>query len=86
MLAIDRRDFYGLEVGRQDDLKHFDVFAVSKLAMTNLRWLMHTRPCFEPNWALTFTFEFNPTLEHRPTESSCREGVAYLRRDASFSR
>jgi hypothetical protein len=56
MLAIDGRDFYGLEVGRQDDLKHFDVFAVSKLAMTNLRWLMHTRPCFDPNWALTFTF------------------------------
>jgi hypothetical protein len=40
MPAIDGRNFFGLEVRRQDDLEHFDVFTVSDLAMTNLRRLV----------------------------------------------
>ena len=62
--AIDARDFLGVEVRWQDDLEHFDVFAMSDLAMTNLRGLMHARPRFEPNAALTFIFELDPAFEH----------------------
>src|SRR4029079_2644610 len=62
-LAFHGSDFLGLEVRRQNDLQHFDVFAVSNLAMANLRRLMHAGPCLEPNSTLTFIFKLDPTLE-----------------------
>lgn len=39
--SVDDSDFFRLEVRRQHDLEHLDVFAVSDLAVTNLRRLMH---------------------------------------------
>ncbi len=64
MLTVDRSDFFRLEVCRQHDLEHLNVFTVSDFAMTYLRRLMHARPRLEPNSALAFIFELDPTLEH----------------------
>ena len=64
ILTIHGSDFFRLEVRRQDDLKHFDVFTMSDLAMTNLRRLMHARARFKPNTALAFLFKLDPILEH----------------------
>ena len=39
--GVDRGDFFGREVAGQNDFEHFDVFAVTDLAVTNFGRLVH---------------------------------------------
>jgi hypothetical protein len=64
MLRADRRNFFGCETCRKDDLEHFDVIAVAELAVTDVRWLMDTCPGLEAYYALAFILELDPALEY----------------------
>ena len=62
-LVLDARYLRGLEVARQHDLQHFDVFAVSDLAVANLGGLIDARSGFEAHPALTLVLELDPALQ-----------------------
>jgi hypothetical protein len=61
---LNRGNFVRLEISRKHDLEQFDVCAMSELAMTDFRRLMHTRSRLEPHLALALVFKFDPAFEH----------------------
>ena len=64
LLAIDGLDLLRREARRKHHFEHFDIVAVTELAMADVGRLVHAGSSLQTHHALAFVLELDPALEH----------------------